>query len=95
MLSLMSVPFYHREVLEDECEQYRQDIAFLQSCLDGEHDFMVATLPERVKPPTLQGVFIGAYSTHGFGNHQKLVNGLLNILCKEWSTCCELYTAIW
>ena len=46
----------YRQVLEDECEQLRQEIAFLQSCLDGEHDFMSTTLGEEIKPePTLQG----------------------------------------
>lgn len=47
----------HRQVLEDECDQYREDIAFLQSCLDGEHDFISSTLEEELKPqPTLQGI---------------------------------------
>lgn len=43
-------------MLEDECDQYREDIAFLQSCLDGEHDFFLTALEEEVTPqPTLQG----------------------------------------
>ena len=46
----------HRQVLEDECDQYREDVAFLQSCLDGERDFISSTLEEELKPePTLQG----------------------------------------
>ena len=45
-----------RKVLEDECDQYRQDIAFLQGCLYGEHDFITAAVEEDMKPqPTLQG----------------------------------------
>ena len=45
-----------REVLDDECDQYRQDIAFLQGCLYGEHNFITAAVEEGVKPqPTLQG----------------------------------------
>ena len=48
--------YSYREVVEDECDQYHQDIAFLQSCLYGEHDFITATLEEDMKPqPTLQG----------------------------------------
>ena len=47
----------HRQVLEDECDQYREDIAFLQNCLDGERDFISSTLEEELKPePTLQGI---------------------------------------
>ena len=54
--------FHHRQVLEDECEQCRQDIAFLQSCLDGEHEFISATLEEELKPqPTLKGTRIYMY----------------------------------
>ena len=58
--SIYTVPYYTlyflSQVLEDECEQYREDISFLQSCLDGEHDFISATFEEELKPePTLQG----------------------------------------
>ena len=44
-------------MLEDESEQLRQDIVFLQSCLDGEHKFVSTALEETIKPqPTLQGI---------------------------------------
>ena len=46
----------YREGLELDCEQCRQDLQFLHSCVDGEQDYS-SSLKQQQEMPTLSGNF--------------------------------------